>query len=159
MGNILRLKRVGKNYWGHIAYKDKESGKYYLDIDNGRFGNPQLYTCSPSDDIDGEPGYPLKAKYEIINLITADERLQDTFQHEYMLLSRLQSDCIGYLSEGDCRYHQTSRLWAKDERKQIDEMRRLWNILPIKPEWLTMEQIEEYAMQMECSKSYISDNQ
>ena len=69
MEKILKLIRVGKNYWGHIAYKDKESGKFYLDIDDGRFDNPQLYTCSPSDDIDGEPNYPLKAKYEIISYI------------------------------------------------------------------------------------------
>ena len=33
MEKILKLIRVGKNYWGHIAYKDEESGKFYLDID------------------------------------------------------------------------------------------------------------------------------
>lgn len=150
MEKILRLKRAGKNYWGHIAYKDEESGKFYLDIENGRFDNPQLYTSSPSDDIDGEPNYPLNLKYEIVNPITEDERLQEKFRHEYMMLSRLQGDCIGYLSEGDWRYHQSSRIWAKDEQAQIDEIRRLWNILPIKPEWLTMEQVNEYALQMGC---------
>lgn len=150
MEKILRLKRVGKNYWGHIAYIDEESGKFYLDIEDGRLDNPQLYTCSPSDDIDGEPNYPLKAKYEILNPITENERLQDKFKHEYMMLSRLQGDCMGYLSEGDWRYRQPSRIWAGDEQKQIDEMRRLWDILPIKPEWLTIEQINEYALQMEC---------
>lgn len=150
MEQILRLKRVGKNYWGHIVYKDEENGKLYLDIEDGRLDNPYLYTCSPYDDIDGEPGYPLKAKYEIINPITEDERLQDKFKYDYMMLSRLQGDCIGYLSEGDWRYHQPSRIWSGNEQRQIDEMRRLWNLLPIKPEWLTMEQINEYAFQMGC---------
>lgn len=150
MNKILRLKRISKNYWGQIVYKDEDSGKFYLDIDGGRFDNPQLYTCSPSDDMDGEPNYPLKSKYEIINPITEEERRQEKFRFEYMMLSRLQGDCIGYLSDGDWRYHQTSRIWARDEQKQIDEMRRLWNILPTKPEWLTMEQINEYALQMGC---------
>lgn len=145
MEKVLTLKRIGKNYWGHIVYKDEESGKFYLDIQSGHFNNPQLYTCSPPDDIDGEPDYPIKAKYEIINPITEDERLQDRFRHEYMMLSRLQGDCIGFLTEGDWRYHQPSRIWAGDVQKHIDKMRQLWNILPIKPEWLTMEQINEYA--------------
>lgn len=148
MEKVLTLKRIGKNYWGHIVYKDEESGKCYLDIESSRFNNPQLYTCFPSDDMDGEPGYPLKAKYEIINPITEDERLQDRFRHEYMMLSRLKGDCIGYLTEGDWRYNQPSRIWAGDVQKHIDKMRQLWNILPIKPEWLTMEQINEYATRM-----------
>ena len=39
-------------------------------------------------------------------------------------------------------------LWAHDEQKQIDKMRELYDLLPIKPEWLTREQIDEYAAQM-----------
>lgn len=30
MEKILRLQRLGRNYWGNIAYEDKESGKYTL---------------------------------------------------------------------------------------------------------------------------------
>ena len=156
MEKVLRLKRIGKNYWGHIAYKDEESGKFYLDIESGRFDNPQLYTCSPSDDMDGEPDCPLKTKYEIINPVTEDEKLQEKFTFEYSMLSRLQGDCIGYLSEGDWRYHQPSRIWAGDIQKHIDKMRSLWNALPIKPEWLTMEQINEYETRMISSSRAIS---
>lgn len=150
MERMLRLKRVGKNYWGHIAYKNEESGQFYLDIENGRFEVPVLYSCSPSDDMDGEPNFPLKAKYIIINPITEEERLQEKFRYEYMMLSRLQGDCKGYLTEGDWRYRQPSSIWAKSKQGLIDEMRRLWNILPVKPEWLTMEQINEYAARMGC---------
>lgn len=39
-------------------------------------------------------------------------------------------------------------LWAHNEQKQIDKMRELYGLLPIKPEWLTREQIDEYAAQM-----------
>lgn len=64
----------------------------------------------------------------------------------YMLLSRLQQDCDFYLGHGnrDAKYS----LWARDEQKQIDKMRELYDLLPIKPEWLTREQIDEYAVKM-----------
>ena len=62
MEKILRLQRLGRNYWGNIAYEDKESGKIYFDIEDGHSDNPQLYTSSPSDDIDGEPNFPITLK-------------------------------------------------------------------------------------------------
>ena len=37
---------------------------------------------------------------------------------------------------------------AQDEQKQIDKMRELYDLLPIKPEWLSKEQINEYAAKM-----------
>ena len=63
----------------------------------------------------------------------------------YMLLDRLRSDCNYYLDYGGrCAKH----LWAGDEQKQIDKMRELYDLLPVKPEWLTREQIDEYAAKM-----------
>lgn len=67
------------------------------------------------------------------------------FRFEYMLLDRLRCDCEYYLGYGGkC----AKQLWAHDEQKQIDKMRELYDLLPIKPEWLTREQIDEYAAQM-----------
>ena len=37
---------------------------------------------------------------------------------------------------------------AQDEQRQIEKMRELYDLLPIKPEWLTREQIDKYAAQM-----------
>ena len=66
-------------------------------------------------------------------------------RHNYMLLSRLCGDCKYYLGYGGrCAKH----LWAGDEQKQIDIMRELYDLLPVKPEWLTREQIDEYAAKM-----------
>lgn len=56
------------------------------------------------------------------------------YKFEYMLLNRLQHDCNYYLGH--------------DEQKQIDKMRELYDLLPVKPEWLTREQIDEYAARM-----------
>ena len=63
----------------------------------------------------------------------------------YMMLDRLKSDCEYYLCYG-CR--NAKSLWAHDEQAQIDKMRELYGLLQIKPEWLTMEQIDEYAARM-----------
>ena len=64
----------------------------------------------------------------------------------YMMLDRLKSDCEYYLVNGGRNAKQS--LWAKDEQKQIDKMREIYDSLPTKPEWLTMEQIDEYAARM-----------
>ena len=68
------------------------------------------------------------------------------YRNEYMLLSRLQSDCDYYLGYGN--RNAKHALWTKDEQAQIDKMRELYDLLPIKPEWLTKEQIDEYARKM-----------
>lgn len=64
----------------------------------------------------------------------------------YMLLDRLKSDCEYYLIYGGRNAKRS--LWAQDEQAQIDKMREIYNSLQIKPEWLTREQIEEYAARM-----------
>lgn len=68
------------------------------------------------------------------------------YKFEYMLLNRPQCDCEYYLGYGNCDAKHS--LWAHDEQKQIDKMRELYNLLPVKPEWLTREQIDEYAVRM-----------
>ena len=64
----------------------------------------------------------------------------------YMLLDRLKSDCEYYLSYGGINAKRS--LWAQDEQKQIDKMRELYDLLQIKPEWISKEQINEYAARM-----------
>ena len=67
------------------------------------------------------------------------------YRFEYALLDRLRSDCEYYLNEiRDARH----ALWAQDEQKHINKMRELYDLLPVKPEWLTREQIDEYAKKM-----------
>lgn len=69
----------------------------------------------------------------------------EDYRFEYMLLSRLQMDCNYYLSHGG---RCAKQLWAQDEQKQIDKMRELYDLLPVKPKWLTRKQIDEYAAKM-----------
>lgn len=63
----------------------------------------------------------------------------------YMLLSRLKEDCKYFLG---CGNRGVKSLWAQNVQAQIDKMRELWDGLDVKPEWLTMAQINEYARLM-----------
>ena len=69
------------------------------------------------------------------------------------MLSRLQTDCKYYLGNGN---RNKENLWAGDEQRQIDEMKKLYNIFSEdeKPEWLTYEQILDYEKLMVSEKLF-----
>jgi len=70
---------------------------------------------------------------------------------DYMMLDRLRSDNEYYLGNGN---RNPKNLWAGSVDGQIEEMKKLWNQLPKdgKPEWLSMEDIEEYEKKMKGHK-------
>ena len=82
--------------------------------------------------------------------LNESENLKESHNQEYlyMLLDRLRQDCDYYLGNGG---KNPQALWAGDEASQISKMKEIWNQLEEKPEWLTMEQIEDYAKQMGVS--------
>ena len=64
---------------------------------------------------------------------------------DYQMLSRLQQDCEYFLKEGN----KDSRvLWAKSVPEQIDMMRELYDKLDPKPDWITLQDIENYETEM-----------
>lgn len=75
-----------------------------------------------------------------------DPHCDESFR--YQMLDRLRSDCVYYLGYGNrCANH----LWAcGDEAKQILHMMALYQSFPDnkKPEWLTADDIENFAVQM-----------
>lgn len=68
-------------------------------------------------------------------------------EFRYMMLSRLKQDCDYYLGYGN---RHTNALWAKDEHIQIEVMKTIWNTFgpEDKPEWLTWEELMDYAHKM-----------
>lgn len=74
-----------------------------------------------------------------------NENLMKGYRFEYSLLDRLRCDCDYYLGYGD---RHVKYLWAGSEKAQIEKMRELYNTLPLKPEWLTLEDINNYAKKM-----------
>ena len=155
----MKLTRIGENAWGHMAYQDTETGRYYLDLNYGVSETLDLHTCSPSDDMDGEPGFPVKWDYEIINPITEREKREKQYESQYMMLGRLIGDCRAYFGNGrgdessDCRYQNECFIWGKDIKKLVAEMKRLWHVFPddLKPQWVTWEEIEGYEKRT-CSE-------
>lgn len=65
----------------------------------------------------------------------------------YKLLSRMQQDCEYYLGNGN---KNPNNLWGITVNNHIASMKYIWNSFSEdeKPEWLTMEQINAYALKM-----------
>lgn len=75
-----------------------------------------------------------------------EESEENPQEFDYRLLSRLKSDCDYYLGNGNRNAEHC--LWAKNEQGQIDKMREIYNKLKEKPEWLSEEDINNYAKEM-----------
>lgn len=69
-------------------------------------------------------------------------------QFEYMLLDRLRTDCNYFL-----KHPHEKHLWAGSIDGQIEKMKELYDTLKIKPEWLSMEDINRYEKDMKAAAS------
>ena len=57
---------------------------------------------------------------------------------KYMLLDRLRSDCVSYLSHG-------GKLWGLNPKDHMETMIAIWKDLKIKPEWLTLPELKDLS--------------
>ena len=142
----LVLTYKGLDSWSRPVFESQE-GKLFKDT-NCNSGT--LALCTVCGGFEGEPDTPIEyTKYhEIkIELVDFEPRVTEQERYNYMLLSRLKSDCDYYLGYG---YRCKTHLWAKNEIEQIEEMKKLYNWFDNdkKPEWLTWDQILEYEKQM-----------
>lgn len=78
---------------------------------------------------------------EIQEKTVTDER---DVRHSYMLLGRMVEDCKYYLEN----HGSEEQLWAKNVEEQIQAMKGFWYSLDEKPQWLTEEELEDYAARM-----------
>lgn len=139
---ILVLKYIGEDDWSIPVYQDQFE-HLWKDISCGMFGEPDL--CSVvGNDFEGEPNKSINQKFVIEPI---ENKISDEKRFQYQMLGRLKSDCDYYLGYG---YRYSGHLWAKDEKEQINEMKKLWLAFAEeeKPEWLTWEQILEYKSKM-----------
>lgn len=84
--------------------------------------------------------------------ILSEEQLReeaDSPEFKYQLLDRLKSDCEYFLKAGN---RNEKHLWTGNVDDQIAKMKELWNSLEEKPEWLSMEDIENYEKEMNSDK-------
>lgn len=73
----------------------------------------------------------------------------------YRMLSRLESDCKYFLGNGN---GAEKHLWALSVDNQISAMKEIYNKLEGKPEWLSLEQINNYEKEMKDKLSEKSIN-
>jgi len=139
--NIRTMEFKGLDDWNRPVYKCIETGIMWKDITLGS-EKPELYSCGNT--FDGEPDCLIKSDLEI-HFINQYSENKNRFN--YMMLDRLRSDCDYYLGYGN---RSKKRLCYEDERKHIDEMKKLYNSFPEneKPDWLTWEQILDYEKAM-----------
>lgn len=85
---------------------------------------------------------------EDMDLLSKD----DTFR--YMMLDRLKTDCNYFLGNGN---RNEKHLWAGDVDKQIKLMKDLYNSFEEKPEWISMEDIENFEKQMKETNESLNE--
>ena len=136
---MLKLSYICLDDWHNPVYKD-QNGKLWKDTNLGN-GEPDLHSSS-NNELDGEPCYPIKGEYEFITKYE-----ENPYAFDYMMLSRMKSDCDYYLGYGR---RSINALHGNTIDEHIAAMKRRWNSFPVnkKPEWLTWDQILEYELKM-----------
>jgi len=72
--------------------------------------------------------------------------IKTNYSFEYQLLSRLEQDCEYFLGCGKrCEKH----LWGITVKGHFEKMYELYDLLLVKPDWITREKIDEYRKEME----------
>lgn len=143
--NIRTMEFLGEDDWSNNVYKCIETETLYKGETIGDEETPrQLYSCG--NEFDGELCYPINKDFEI-KFIKQENFVSKSEKFNYQMLSRLKMDCDYYLGNGN-RYKK--HLWAGDEQKQIEEMKKLYNSFADdkKPEWLTLNDILQYEKSM-----------
>lgn len=150
----------------YTALKDKEENKEYV---TPEFKN-ELLTCLTKickeypivkvrqqaltfmDELGLQEYYDVKAVKDFINKYTdllnahVNESLnEEDDKFNYMMLDRLKQDCEYFLGFGN---RNEKQLWAGNVQDQIAEMRKIYDKLPEKPEWISLEDIDNYERQM-----------
>lgn len=71
----------------------------------------------------------------------------ETDKMKYMLLDRMRCDCEYFLGNGN---RHEKYLWSLNVQEHIENMKALYNSFSDenKPEWLTIEEIENYEKRM-----------
>lgn len=142
----MKVKFIGFGGYIDTPVYENENGRLFFDANNG-YGELDLHTGAYRDkdcpdDICGEPGYRVTEPIECDEPYKVNPRAFD-----YSMLGRYKSDCDYFLGNGN---GYEDHLYFHSVEKQIAEMRKLHDSFADneKPEWLTMEQIDDYEKKM-----------
>ena len=110
-----------------------------------KFDYPEIHLYKMSDKLK-RPQYIKTFKAEEITESRKDyfdDALSGDSKFRYMLLDRMIQDCKYFIEHPNNKY-----LWAKTPEDQIQLMKELYNSFEEKPEWTSLEEIEELAKSM-----------
>lgn len=134
MGKVTRINRVGILFYGLKERNIKftiDKNTYVMSLKDGiitsmkKFQERNVVTNSYQ-----------KSKYQTLNwLLSQDET------YKYQILGRMQSDCQNYTQS-------KSHLWGININDHITYMTELYKSLKVKPNWLSIEQINNYKRHM-----------
>ncbi|TGX80503.1 hypothetical protein E5358_12665 [Palleniella muris] len=127
----LKLTFTGKCGLGYPKYKD-EAGHVYVDVDFSDDPRKPTGLHTVMGDF-YEPAHPVKCDEIEVEGWTEQDQIQKNFKHEYMMLSSLQMR-VQYKIENGIAVGAAI----------ISDMRRYYDMLPVKPEWCTKENIDNY---------------
>ena len=134
---------------GYKFYYEDEDGNLYCENGNYNIGDVNLMYCTKDF---GEPLGNVKdiERYELINNPKDDPNYlrRKSHQYEYMMLSRLESDCKYFLGNGN---GFLGHLYYRDIDKHIAEMKKIYEAFldQDKPKWISLSDIEKYKEKME----------
>lgn len=90
-----------------------------------------------------------------VDLSRINNILEGDDSFKYQMLGRWQQDMDYYFGHGR---RSENQLWAQDFDTLIEYMKAVWDSLEEKPEWLSMEDIEEYARHKDMPGWYHGTN-
>ena len=185
-----RILKTMLDYGANIGVSSRGSGDVDVDFTGEESVNPDTYDCICWDAVfipavkearlklvtESLQGKTLKqALTESINSASNEDKkviietlkdmnikLDEDTSFDYMMLSRLKSDCDYVLKTlknqrkvypdqfiDDNRLNDIEHgLWAKDIDKHIDYMLSIYDKLKEKPEWISRDDIENYRLQL-----------
>ncbi|MBI9013812.1 MAG: hypothetical protein JEZ08_16380 [Clostridiales bacterium] len=138
----LVLDYIDTDSWCRPVYKGDDD-KLYKDVD---CDSGKMNLCTVSGGVDSETDTPLSEMNRYKNTEVIINRAEtDIFngKFDYMILSRLQSDCDYYLGYGN---RSEKRLYNGNVEEHIQQMKDLYNSFSTdeKPDWLTIDKIMKY---------------
>ena len=172
MSRELKIKYIQKDRFGREVFLapagtiHKAKPVYLVDVEMDYEFHHGRKLCTiafekrcEQDPYYGEPDCPISPDW-VVNVTNEDERRkanENPFRSTYMRLDRMRCDChyhIGCARQHGCRP-------IEDTEAFIQEMKRLWNTLPAngKPEWLSMEDIDELGKKMNSDKIFFPNRE
>lgn len=125
-------------FWEKLGVYDIESFEPLTDKAK------ELFSANTEVAVEDDPSKPSEETYTILKRFDLLDREPKFY---YMLLGRLQQDC-NYLIDSS---HSADTLWAHDIDDQINLMYALYDIVPEKPQWITIDEIAELEYKMKAA--------